>query len=491
MVDKINRDKNDIYGMPILGFLFKNPKFLLTLKLSVFALFLYAMTYGFINTSSENMITKGVFWNLFWPFFMVITLGTLGRVFCGICPHGFMGKYITKFGLNKKMPKFLANPFIGLLVLFFAWWLVYYMYPSFYKTPLATALVFLVLTIIAMITFFVFEKMSYCKSFCPIGAVTNAFSKVGFTKLETYKDACSSCKTFDCAKACSYDLKPFTFQKKNSMADCTLCMDCSSSCEAVAFKVTKPSSSLLKKFKPRKSDVWALILLTGAISITMGFHHALGRSVIVEEFIWSKTARYFESFINFGTIDTIGLFAFSYAIAFVLIASVGGMFIASKILKVDYEKTFYTLGYAFAPLFIIGGLSHVVEFFFLHYASNIVNGFVQAFSLNFNYMEPLATRRDSWLHIFKMFNHLAYIWAFIIMIARIKLLDSTKLRKVLAYPFASALIIFYMGLNFYTGYVFKTYGAQKRGGHNHMQHQKQTNNHSSLNIVIIKQENKG
>lgn len=61
MVDKINRDKNDIYGMPILGFLFKNPKFLLTLKLSVFALFLYAMTYGFINTSSENVFTKGVF----------------------------------------------------------------------------------------------------------------------------------------------------------------------------------------------------------------------------------------------------------------------------------------------------------------------------------------------------------------------------------------------------------------------------------------------
>lgn len=166
----------------------------------------------------------------------------------------------------------------------------------------------------------------------------------------------------------------------------------------------------------------------------------------------------------------------------------GGMFIASKILKVDYEKSFYTLGYAFAPLFIIGGLSHVVEFFFLHYASNIVNGFIQAFSLNINYMEPLATRKDSWLHIFKMFNHLAYIWAFIIMIGRIKFLESTTFRKVVAFPFASALIIFYMGLNFYTGYIFKTYGVQKRGGHNHMQQQKQVN-HSSLNIIIIK-ENK-
>lgn len=492
MVDKIIRDKNDIYGMPILGFLFKNPKFLIALKLIVLGLFFYALTYGLINTTNENIFTTGLFWGLFWPFFMVVTLGTFGRVFCGICPHGFVGKYLTKFGLNKKLPKSLSNPFIGLFILFLGWWLVYYMYPNLYKTPFGASIVFLVLTIFAFISFFVFEKMSYCKSFCPIGAVTNAFSKVSFTKLETYKSACSSCRTFDCAKACSYDLKPFTFEKKNSMADCTLCMDCSSSCEAVAFKVKKPSSTLFKKFKPKKSDIWALILLTGAISITMGFHHALGRSAIVEEFIWTKTARYFESFINFGSIDTVGLFAFSYAIFFVIIASMGGMFIASKILKVDYEKTFYTLGYAFAPLFIIGGLSHIGEFFFLHYASNIVNGFIQAFSLNMNYIEPLATRRDSWLHLFKMFNHIAYIWAFIIMIARLKLLDSSKLRKVVAFPFSSALIIFYMGLNFYTGYVFKTYGVQKRGGHNHMKHQKQTNNSfSSINIIIVKKENKG
>ncbi len=34
-----------------------------------------------------------------------------------------------------------------------------------------------------------------------------------------------------------------------------------------------------------------------------------------------------------------------------------------------------------------------------------------------------------------------------------------------------------MGLNFYTGYVFKTYGVMKRGNHNH-------SNHTSFNIMI-------
>jgi hypothetical protein len=135
-------------------------------------------------------------------------------------------------------------------------------------------------------------------------------------------------------------------------------------------------------------------------------------------------------------------------------------------MRLDFEKVFYTLGYAFAPLFIIGGLSHLFEFFFYSYANNIVNGFIQGFGLDFSYIKPLATRRDTWVHIFELFNYLAVIWAFIIIIGRIRLLESTIFRKVIALPFASALIIFYLGLNLYKGYVFKEYGV-KKSGHNH------------------------
>lgn len=467
MVDFIKRDKNDIYSFPIIGFMFKNQKFLTMLKVLILALFVYAIVFGYLYPNKkDNVFTTGLFWGLFWPFFMLVTLSTFGRVFCGVCPHGFLGKYITKIGLKKKMPKSLSNPFIGLITLFMAWWLVYYMFPGFFKTPYATAIVFTVLSLIAFVFYFIFDDMAYCKSICPIGTVTKAFSKVGFTKLETYKSACQSCKTFDCAKACPYALKPFTFEKKNSMEDCTLCMQCSSACESVAFKLVKPSSSLFKKFKTKKAEVWAYILITAAITLSMGFHHALGRSAIVEEFFWVKTARYFESLISFGSIDSVGLFAFIYAVIIAIVLSVGGMYIASRIMKLTYEKTMYTLAYAFAPLFIVGGLSHIGEFFFYSYASNIVNGFIQAFSLDMEYIKPLASRRDKWVHIFTIFNHIAYIWAFILMMGRFRLLESKRSLKVLAFPFASALIIFYMCLKFYTGYVFSTYGANK-AGHNH------------------------
>lgn len=107
------------------------------------------------------------------------------------------------------------------------------------------------------------------------------------------------------------------------------------------------------------------MLITGAISLTMSFHHALGRSAIMEEFFWVKTARYLENFINFGSIDTVGLVAFSYAIIITLALASGGIFLASKIMDIEFKKAFYSLGFAFAPLFIIGGLSHLWEFFFI------------------------------------------------------------------------------------------------------------------------------
>lgn len=467
MVNFVKRSKNDIFSIPLLNIIFKNKVFQRIIQLITLFLFGYAIYFGFINpTKEENLFTTALFWGLFWPFFMVVTLSTFGRIFCGICPHGFIGKYITKIGLKRKVPKSLANPFIGVFLLFFAWWATYYMYPEFFKTPYASAMLFFVMTIIAIVFYYIYDEMAYCKYICPIGTMTKVFSKVSFTKLETYKEHCQDCRTFECASACSYNLKPFTFEKKNSMEDCTLCMDCSSACESVAFKFKKPSNTLFNKFKINKAEIWALIFITASISITMGFHHSLGRSAIVEEFPWTKTARYFESFINFGTIDTIGLFAFLYAVIISIILSVGGMFIASKILKVSFETTFYTLGYAFAPLFIIGGLSHIGEFFFYSYASNIVNGFNQGFSLGMDTMQPLASRKDEWVHIFKLFTHIGYIWAFILMAFRLKLLDTKKHLKIIAFPFASALIIFYMSLNFYTAYVFKTYGVNKTG-HNH------------------------
>ena len=90
-------------------------------------------------------------------------------------------------------------------------------------------------------------------------------------------------------------------------------------------------------------------------------------------------------------------------IAWVLVGALSG-WVASKIMKTEYQKTFYTLSYAILPLFIIGGLSHILEFFLVHYASDILNGFNQGFSLGFGTIEPLVKRGERWLIIFNAFT---------------------------------------------------------------------------------------
>lgn len=440
-----------------MGFLFKNQKFLLTLKIVVLALFLYALYFGFAHTGKDNTFTYALFWGIFWSLFMVATLPTFGRIFCGICPHGFMGKYITKFGLKKKMPKWMQNRYIGLFLLVFGWWGIYYMFPGVYRTPLGTATLFTVMTLISFVVYFVYRDMSYCKYICPIGVLTRAYSKLSFTWLGTYKSACNECKTFECATACPHGLKPFTFDSRNSMTDCTLCMDCSDACEAVSFKYKKPSFSIFSKFQILKAEVWAYILILASIPITMAFHHGIGRSKAADDMIWSKTAEFFKGFMSFGSIDPIGLFAFLYAMLFTISAALIGMFIASKILQKDFSKVFYDLGYSYAPLFILGSLAHSLETFFTRGYKQIVEGFAHGFGFDLHVLS-LAQRGDSWLHVFGLLKWVAIIWALIILYKRMKLLNADKMRKIIAYPFAASLIIFFLGVNMYRGYIIDTYG---------------------------------
>ncbi|WP_200762270.1 4Fe-4S binding protein [Nitrosophilus alvini] len=464
MVRFIKRDNNDIFKMPILRFLFKNQKFLLVLRISVAALFFYAIYMGYADSSKNNIFTTAVFWGIFWPLFIVTTLPTFGRIFCGICPHGFLGKYITKAGLKKKMPKWLENRFIGIMLLFLGWWGVYYMFPGVYRTPLGSAILFSVMTVLAFFIYFLYKDMSYCKYICPIGTALRAFGKLSFTWFGSYESACKSCKTFDCAKTCPYGLSPFNFDKKNSISDCTLCMECTHSCEAINFRFVKPGFSLYNRFKTLKAEVWVYILILAAIPISMAFHHGLGRSNISDHFIWAKTAEFFKQFVDFGKLDATGMFAFLYAALFTIAAAVIGMWIASKIVKKDFGSVFYTLGYAFAPLFIFASMGHALEFFFTGNYERIVEGLAWGFGFDVD-VEPLAKRGDRWLQIFHLFRWIAVFWALFILYKRMAFIETDKVRKVIAYPFAALLIIFFVGVNLYRDYVIETYGRKPRGHH--------------------------
>lgn len=447
MVESIKRRNNDLFGWPILALLFKEKKTLFVVRLIVMTLFLSAMFLGLTHpTLAENPYTTAIFWSLFWPFFMILSIVLMGPAFCGICPHGVLGRYLLKFSLQKETPRWLKNRGIGLSILIAVYWIPIYLFPGMLKTPWIASLLFLSLTLVATVSFYIYKEMAYCTYLCPIGAVTKSFGKMGMVRLETYQDACSNCKTFECAHSCKSGLSPFLFEKKNSMRDCTLCMDCAHACEAVAFTITPPSKALFGTIKDASNNAhtWVYILLLAVITITMRFHHGLGHSPLKEQLPWTQTGRYLATFLP-QSVDWIGFSALGLALLSTLFFTLGGFKLASLVLRQPFTHYLHHISYALAPLMIIGSLSHVGSFFFLHYYSDIANAFYWLLDSDIQ-ISALATFKDRWIHIFSLLGYVGVIWSFIILTSRIKMLQTTTLRKAFAWIFSSAMVWFYLGL---------------------------------------------
>ena len=430
MVESVKRTKNDIFGWPVVGTLFKNRVALFVVRSFVMILFLSATYFGFSHpTLAENPYTTAIFWSLFWPFFMMVSLLLAGPAFCGICPHGVMGRYLSKYSLNKTIPKWLAKRGVGLAVLLVTYWSFVYLFPELLKTPFAASLLFLVLTIFALASYFLFKDMAYCTYLCPIGAVTKGYGKVGMMELRTYQEDCSTCKTFECASACTSNLQPFLFEKKNSMRDCTLCMDCADACEAVSFNLVKPAKTLTQKINDRDTaHTWVFILLLAVITVTMKFHHGLGHSSFKESLPWYKLGVWMEGILPMG-IDWVGFFALAMALIVTVILVNGGYYLASKIVKVEYKTYMHSVSYALIPLVIMSSLGHIGTFFFVSYASNLANGYYWLIS-SAEVMRPLATFRDGWVHMFGLLGYIGMLWSLFLTYKRVGLYETKLLPKV-------------------------------------------------------------
>lgn len=443
MVEQIQRSRRDIFGWPVVGSLFKNKVALFLVRAFVMILFLSAVYFGFSHPElQDNPYTTAIFWSLFWPFFMVISLVSIGPAFCGICPHGVMGRYLSEIGLKKKMPKWMQNRAIGFGILLLFYWLPVYLAPDLLRSPLVSASLFLFLTIIAAASYYFFKDMAYCTYLCPIGSVTKGYGKAGIVELRTYQDACSECKTFDCATACKSNLQPFLFEKKNSMRECTLCMDCAQACEAVAFNITSPGKTLTKKINDKTTAyTWVFILLLAVISVTMKLHHGLGHSPMKTSLPWYKAGVWLEQYLP-SSIDWVGFSALFTSLGITLVLVLGGFYLGALITKVEFKRYLHTLSYALIPLMIVGALSHVGTFFFIEYASHLANAYYWLIGST-EKMHSLASFKDGWVHLFSLFNFIAIIWSEYLIYKRVSLL-TPKFNVRITATLASSLIIYFL-----------------------------------------------
>ncbi|TLN23787.1 4Fe-4S binding protein, partial [bacterium] len=228
--------------------------------------------------------TTLIFWVL-WFMGLVISVPFVGRLWCSICPLGFVTEKLGKIGLNVKWP---APPFnwLGAISIFLVG-LGGALYWNVHKNPASTAIFVGLALLLAVFSGLVWRRASFCGLFCPIGLVLSIYSRFSPIYVAA-KDAgkCASCDDKACTARKSrwkrWDLGPsLVIQKQmweggcpaaltpRSMdrSACQLCMECVRNCSRSNMAVYYGGKNSNRPFSTPALVLF--VFLTGLVTLAL------------------------------------------------------------------------------------------------------------------------------------------------------------------------------------------------------------------------------
>jgi ferredoxin len=144
--------------------------------------------------------------------------------------------------------------------------------------PYATALLALVMVVMATIYMAVFERKAFCKHVCPVGRTVGFYSQLAMVELRPReKQTCDSCKTLDCYHG-TESIEPcptnLVMGSLSQSTYCTACGACVQSCphDNVGWRVRSPAIEAIEHARPHWDEAWfmlGLVALTTFHGITM------------------------------------------------------------------------------------------------------------------------------------------------------------------------------------------------------------------------------
>jgi hypothetical protein len=147
-------------------------------------IFLLIIFLGLFDTQDGQRNIATVFtWTLWWSL-IIFTLILAGRFWCMMCPFAAAGEFAQKFvSLNKKLPRWLQNmnmQTIGFIILTWAYTIM-----AFGSSPLTTAVIMIIILNAAVIFSMIYQRRSFCRHLCPIGAVIGIYSMISPIELRS------------------------------------------------------------------------------------------------------------------------------------------------------------------------------------------------------------------------------------------------------------------------------------------------------------------
>ncbi len=259
----------------IIGSFANHPWFLFSLKLIFVALFLLIIIAGLFGTPipARNIATV-LTWNIWWAG-VIISILFLGSAWCTVCPWDTLAQWLVKRKLWKKpqysnslelsVPKWLRNIWPALFLFVFLTWLELGFGTT--KAPYATAIISLLMVILATVSLSLFKRKAFCRYFCPVGRTIGFYSQLSTMVMRPINtEICSKCTTLECyhgnaeTEACPTGLVMGTLQQNTF---CTSCGNCARSCPQhnVAWQLRSPAVEVITDARPHWDEAWFMVFL--------------------------------------------------------------------------------------------------------------------------------------------------------------------------------------------------------------------------------------
>lgn len=279
-----------LINLPLLGscvrILTSGPWLLLSIKVFIVSLFLLIIWAGLFGTPiAERNIATVLTWNIWWAG-LIIAVFFLGSAWCAICPWDALATWLVRRrlwrrampnnSLNLKVPRWLRSVWPALLMFIALTWLE--LGVGVTTNPYVTALLALLMVVLATVCLAVYEGKAFCRYFCPVGRTIGFYSQLAPIELRPIDtNICASCTTLECyhgsdeIDACPTHLVMGRL-KQNTY--CTSCGNCVQSCpdNNVAWRLRPQSVEVLQSARPHWDEAWfmlGLLALTGFHGLTM------------------------------------------------------------------------------------------------------------------------------------------------------------------------------------------------------------------------------
>lgn len=264
----------------------RSPWPLVLLKILVVILFLLVICAGLWGTAiAERNLATTLTWNIWWAG-LIISVFFLGSAWCAVCPWDTLAQWLVRrrlwrrsassTSMQLRVPKLLRSVWPALIMFIALTWLE--LGVGVTTSPYATAVLALVMVVLATVSLSVYKRKAFCHYFCPVGRTIGFYAQLAPVALRASQhEVCTSCKTLECyhgnasIEPCPTHLVMGSL-KQNTY--CTSCGNCVLSCphENVSWQLRQPSVEAIQDARPRRDEAWfmlGLLALTGFHGVTM------------------------------------------------------------------------------------------------------------------------------------------------------------------------------------------------------------------------------